>query len=391
MVLTYASLFSGCGGFDLGFSQAGFECVGAFDSDPAAIAVLQRNLPPTASVCDLTHTAPVLKSPPDVLLAGAPCQGFSTVGKRDVDDPRNSLLVLAGHLGVAIRPKVFIAENVVGVVAGQHKRYWDALRTILSSGGYQVNEFCCDASDMGVPQRRRRMLMIGSRLGRTIELNLAAVPGGGVSDALKGVRGAPNHLPVPLPESSDSFKIARRIGQGQKLCNVRSGIRSVHTWEIPEVFGRTSLRERSLLEALLKLRRRNRSRDFGDADPVSAHTLAAFLRCEVTGEIESLVRKGYLRAKADAVDLTHTFNGKYRRLLATSPSPTVDTRFGDPRYFLHPTKHRGLTVREAARLQGFPDSFVFEGPEKAQYRMIGNAVPPPMAKMIAGAVRTVLS
>jgi DNA (cytosine-5)-methyltransferase 1 len=85
--------------------------------------------------------------------------------------------------------------------------------------------------------------------------------------------------------------------------------------------------------------------------------------------------------------LSHTFNGKYRRLSYAHPSPAVDTRFGTPAYYLHPEEPRGFTAREAARIQGFPDSFFFEGTKATQFKMIGNAVPPPVAESIATAIK----
>jgi DNA (cytosine-5)-methyltransferase 1 len=391
MSLTFASLYSGCGGFDLGFCQAGFRCTGAFDIDPLAVRVNQLNLNQSATLCDLTAVEPSLgglKS--DVLLAGSPCQGFSTAGKRDHDDPRNSLLVLGGRIATIVRPKVFVAENVAGVVAGQHKQYWEALRDILRSAGYRTADTCCDAHQMGVAQRRRRMVMMAWLRERDVRIEIPASEGGVLSEAIRSINGAPNHNPVKLPPHSDAARIARHVLCGQKLSNVRGGPRSVHTWEIPEVFGKTNTRERTVLEALLKLRRQNRIRPFGDADPVSIRTINRYLGYDTQHTLESLIRKNYVRRVDALLDLTHTFNGKYRRLDLQSPSPTVDTRFGDPKYFLHPSSNRGLTVREAARIQGFPDTFVFEGSERAQYRLIGNAVPPPMARQIALFIRRVI-
>jgi DNA (cytosine-5)-methyltransferase 1 len=106
--------------------------------------------------------------------------------------------------------------------------------------------------------------------------------------------------------------------------------------------------------------------------------------------LASLVSKGYVRKIGRRFDLANTFNGKYRRLEWDRPSFTVDTRFGEPGYFLHPSEDRGFTVREAARIQGFPDSFRFFGDTRGQYRLIGNAVPPPMARFIAKIVKSAL-
>ena len=99
--------------------------------------------------------------------------------------------------------------------------------------------------------------------------------------------------------------------------------------------------------------------------------------------MHALTEKGYLKSVEGGVDLVGTFNGKFRRLAWDKPSCTVDTRFGSPRYFLHPSQQRGFTVREAARIQGFDDSYIFAGSEKSQYRLIGNAVPPPLGELAA--------
>jgi DNA (cytosine-5)-methyltransferase 1 len=195
---------------------------------------------------------------------------------------------------------------------------------------------------------------------------------------------------VRLELNSSLAKIARRLGPGQKLCNVRQGSRSVHTWDIPEVFGRTNARERQVLEALIRARRRRRVRSSGDADPVPISALETDLGFSIAPLLQNLKRKGFVRERERLFDLVHTFNGKFRRLEWDRPSYTVDTRFGDPRYFLHPAEERGFSAREAARIQGFPDSFVFSGPTKAQFRMIGNAVPPPMASAIATFIREAL-
>ena len=111
---------------------------------------------------------------------------------------------------------------------------------------------------------------------------------------------------------------------------------------------------------------------------------------KVVEDLKKLQKKGYIRVKDGLYDLVATFNGKFRRLDWNEPSLTVDTRFGEPKYFLHPDEDRGFTVREAARIQGFPDSFVFHGPIREQYRMIGNAVPPPIAARLSEFVKEII-
>ena len=221
-------------------------------------------------------------------------------------------------------------------------------------------------------------------------LNSFFVPGRekvSLKQALTGTNGLPNHEPIPLKASSEAFSIAARIGQHQKLCNVRAGERSIPTWLIPEVFGVTNKRERDVLEVIRGLRRKIRLRQNGDSDPLTINDLKKECGRDVSSVIDRLLSKGYLRKMQGRVDLTHTFNGKYRRLSYSHPSPAVDTRFGTPAYYLHPSEPRGFTAREAARIQGFPDTFVFEGPRSTQFKMIGNAVPPPVAESIATAIK----
>ncbi len=130
--------------------------------------------------------------------------------------------------------------------------------------------------------------------------------------------------------------------------------RSVHTWQIPRVFGHTSASERHVLESLVRRRRQQRLRSSGDADRWTASELRAAAGMPVASLLSGLIDKGYVRRVGSAYDLTHTFNGKFRRLAWDEPAPTVDTKFGNANYFLHPDQNRAFSAREAARIQGFP-------------------------------------
>jgi DNA (cytosine-5)-methyltransferase 1 len=386
---TFASLFSGLGGFDLGFVQAGFRCVAAFDIDEDAVANHKLNLRSTAKVADLAACLPDSEALRrlDVIIAGPPCQGFSTAGKRDPEDPRNGLLIRAAQIAARLKPKVVLIENVAGVVSGHQRHFWEKIFRVLRSAGYRVTEVWCDACKMGVPQQRKRVVALAWNTGQELTVALPEESGGTLRSALRRLNDAPNHTPKPLDPSSKAGIVARHIGPNQKLSNVRSGERSVHTWDIPEIFGRTNRHERLVLNALLCRRRQKRARDFGDADPVTARALEQFVGKPVATVLHRLIQKGYVRRLGRCYDLVHTFNGKFRRLSWDDAAPTVDTRYGDPHYFLHPEEQRAFTVREAARIQGFPDSYVFTGSERAQFRMIGNAVPPPLARLLAEYVR----
>jgi DNA (cytosine-5)-methyltransferase 1 len=385
----FYSLFSGCGGLDLGFVEAGFSPRLSVDQDANALAVHASHLNCPVQELDLATSDPSIPRSAriDVLLAGSPCQGFSTLGQRRVDDPRNSLLLVASRLAEKHRPKVVVAENVLGALSGEHRLYWEALHTSMRALGYRTKDFHINSADFGVAQIRRRVVMISWRT-KTLEIpDFEKTNPVILRDVLSKLNGVPNHEPSELSPESKHRKIAEKIGPGQKLTNSRGGGLSVHTWDIPEVFGRTNKVQREVLNTVLRLRRQERKRDFGDADPVATKVLEKMFGGAILGQ---LVQQGYLRKFAGCHDLTNTFNGKYRRLELDGLSRTVDTRFGDYTSVLHPTEHRSFTVREAARIQGFSDSVIFSGTMKEQFRMIGNAVPPPMAFAIAKSVRKLL-
>ena len=383
------SLFSGCGGLDLGFHEQGFRTIAAYDLNALANATYSLNNVVDARRLDLSRVEPPIDCV-DIMLAGAPCQGFSTIGKRSVDDPRNGLVLRAARIAVAARPRVFVMENVPAALSGTHGRIWAEAEGLLSSHGYNVRRFLAEGIESGVPQRRRRLFLICWRGSDCISVAPDVVPASDLLEALSGLEHNADHDPVTLPAGSRDAIIADAIPPGSKLCNVRIGAAAVPTWSIPTIFGPTTQSQQEVLVAVVRLRRRDRRRNFGDADPVLPSQIADYLGRPADAEIRALTDIGYLRDLAPYVDITHTYNGKFRRLDWGAPAPTVDTHFGDPRLFLHPKENRGLTPREAARIQGFPDAFVFIGGRRERFRVIGNAVPPPMAARIAAFVRRAL-
>lgn len=391
--MTFASFFSGCGGFDLGFTTRGFRPKGAFDCDPDAVENFAANVDGPVNRVDLTQGLSDEQSlfGVDALIAGPPCQGFSTAGKRMLNDDRNHLLTLTGTLARRVSPKVLVVENVSGALSGEHARYLKSLDATMRLAGYRTHTMRCEAADLGMAQLRRRVLFFAWQTGKDMQFTEPKGPRGKLRTALFGVDKQPNHNPRQLTNNSREWNIAQRIKPGQKLSNVRGGTNAVATWDIPEVFGSVTEHERTVLELLRRLRRQERQRAYGDADPVSIPRLEAALGPRFARLVDGLIEKGYLRRVGGGIDLVGTFNGKFRRLAWDKPSCTVDTRFGAPRYFLHPSQHRGFTVREAARIQGFSDNYVFRGSEQAQYRLIGNAVPPPLGEFAATIVKQLIS
>jgi DNA (cytosine-5)-methyltransferase 1 len=380
----FVSLFCGCGGFDIGFIQAGYKCISAFDNDPIAIEAYSKNIDANVKLQDLSKSFNCNQfADVDVVIAGPPCQGFSTAGKMRYNDPRNHLLIRAVEISLSLKPKVIVIENVNGVVSKKLQNYWEKAKCLLKKK-YNVREYLFNTKDFGLAQIRKRRLLIASKNGIDSNIHLPEKEPLSLNEVMTNIAlSLPNHRPEHLYEKGHLGMIAKHIKPGQKLSNVRGGVKSVHTWNIPEVFGHVSETEVIILEVLLKLRRRKRIRNFGDADPVSAKIIFEELGIpEDKIILSNLIEKNYIRKIGNKFDLTNTFNGKYKRLHWKEPAPTVITRFGDPRYFLHPDEDRGMTVRESARIQGFPDDYIFPGKKVDQYRLVGNAVPPPMGKKI---------
>lgn len=386
--ITFCSLYSGCGGLDLGFLQAGAKGVGSFDHDSDSVNTLKDNLKIDAHKCDLTLWDDSVLSAVascDVLIAGPPCQGFSTAGKNNPQDARNDHLSNVARIAAKSKPKIVLIENVKGVLSPKNSEHLNKTKSILKDAGYTVTVDTHDSSEHGVAQSRKRVFIMATNSNEPKTLNLKCEERVSLSDVLRKENSESDNKKF-LCRNSNEFKIARRILPGHKLSNVRRSLLSVHTWEIPEVFGSVSSEEVSLLETIVKLRRQKRRRSTGDADPVDVEYLEQLFGNSASTMISSLVDRKYLRWVGEFIDITNTFNGKFRRLKWDEISPTVHTRFGQPRYFLHPDDHRGFTIREAARIQSFPDKFVFHGSEASKFKMIGNAVPPKLANAVANDV-----
>ena len=387
----FIGLYSGCGGADIGFINNGFNSLGAFDINNKVLEVHKKNLSsPTYNVDLNTFVWPdhIKDQEIDVVFSGAPCQGFSTIGKRNLDDPRNSLLLRGGEIGLELNTKVFVSENVMGSVSGKHKLYWDQLQLMYQRQAYKTQFVKINCLDIGMSQMRKRVLFFAWKGGPELLIEPSLKTNMVLKDVIYDLKDD-NDEGFKIDPDDPKFLIASRIKATQKLCNVRGGDRAVPSWDIPEVFGEVSDIEKQVLRSIRSLRRKHRVRSYGDADPVSIELLKSIYGGGIQQTLNMLIKKGFVRKSSkDTYDLTRTFNGKYRRLSWDTPSPTVDTRFGDPNYFLHPENNRGFSVREAARIQGFDDDFTFSDSARDNYKMIGNAVPPPLSEIVAKMIKT---
>lgn len=430
------SLFSGCGGFDLGFKEQGFDVVYSCDIDPAAVDCYARNVDTRVFVRDVTsnefHSDIASIGQCDIVLGGFPCQGFSKAGPKRTNDERNTLYVEMKNAIATLRPRLFIAENVDGISQNFSGFYLKRIIEDFKRIGYQVEYRIVDAVSYGLPQHRRRIFFVGTRQSSGYSFQWPSpthqikirngefkIPQQSVSDEfslwenpkssyceLKRVltirdaiedlvqldKRIPDHdVTYVWPEKYEA--VFRIIRPGQKLCNVRHSITSVHTWEIPEVFGHVTERERVILETIARHRRHRQYGDIPNGNPLPLDEIEHLSGIHgIQAEVDQLLSKGYLKMSESKYDLKGAMfcSGLFKRPNWDEPSPTVLTNFHNPRYFLHPTQNRPFSLRECARLQGFSDSFVFTNSNSVadlvtSYRLVGNAVPPPLSRVFASA------
>jgi DNA (cytosine-5)-methyltransferase 1 len=419
------SLFSGCGGLDLGFREAGFDLVYASDNDPAAVDAYARNVDDQVLLRDVTSDdfKDDIKNlgKCDVVLGGFPCQGFSKAGPKRYSDSRNQLYEKMRDTVATLSPAAFIAENVDGLSQNFGGAYKDLMLREFRSLGYQVEYRILDAVSFGVPQHRRRIFFVGFQRGmdfhwpqpshlarsRNGESKLASLsaplfeanlpssqlpPCMTIGDSVEDL--VDINAPVPDHEiftswSSKFDAIIRRIGPGQKLCNVRHAETSVYTWQIPEAFGAVSEAEEKVLETIARHRRHKKYGNIPNGNPLPKQEIELLTGfSDISKELESLLEKGYLKIVNDRYDLKGAMfcSGLFKRPNWDEPAPTVLTNFHNPKYFLHPVEDRPFSLRECARLQGFPDGYLIQSPAVdlvSGYRLIGNAVPPPLARKLA--------
>lgn len=325
-----------------------------------------------------------------------------------------------------LNPSIFVAENVDGLAQNYKGELLEQIYNDFSLN-YHVEYRIVDAADFGVPQHRRRIIFIGTNLSKKIEwpfpTHLAKVRNGEFlsKDMIKSDYGlfAPKLDPALTVREAigdlvnqqiniqdqvtvqkfrkDDENIIRHIGAGQKLCNVRFSPTSVYTWNIPEVFGTVSEKEVMVLEIIAKNRRKKIYGSIPNGNPLSIEAIQKLINFQLNiNDLKELEKKGYLKDVDGKYDIKGAMfcSGLYKRPLWDEPSPTILTVFCNPRYMLHPSENRALTIRECARLQSFPDTFHFLASGisiEDSYRLIGNAVAPKLAFQIASNVLRLLT
>ena len=339
---TFVDLFCGAGGASLGFQQSGFRCVGAIDSDAAAIRTCQLNFQNQALRNVITESTDLTRA--DVIVGGPPCQGFSSAGLRRTEDTRNSLVRIFSELVARHKPRAFVFENVEGfLTAGKGERVFDLLGP-LTQAGYRIHLRKINAANYGVPQHRKRVIAIGG---------LGWDP----------VFPEPTHMAFGAPGSSRVFRnlppcpvLGDVLKEFPPPTKNPPGIPHGHyTREISE----TDKKRIVLLKPGQSMK----------------HLPAELWH-------ESYRRRAFRRVK-DGTPTDRRGGPPFglRRLNADQPSKAITS--GAVSEFVHPTEDRFLTLRECARIQTFPNDYLFAGTPAQQILQIGNAVPPSLARSVA--------
>ncbi len=363
-------LFAGVGGLSLGFEQAGFDVVAAVEIDPIHCAVHSYNFPRCAilaqSVVGLTgdeirRRAGIGRRRIDVVFGGAPCQGFSMIGHRALDDPRNSLVREFVRIVSELRASYFVFENVKGLTIGEHRGVLEELIEEFSRMGYRTRLpwKVLDAAEFGVPQHRERLILMGARRGLPLPEYPAAMFRPADAEKRSPLAKGPTCQDA-LGDLPDAEKIEELKRSDQALAT-GWGRTSWYGREMRTVgdsgwhFGYVREWDRRLLTSSLRTDHTRISRQrFNATAPGKEEPISRFYKLPADG-LSNTLRAG-----------TDSSRGAF-----TSPRPI---HYGIPRC---------ITVREMARLHGFPDWFRFHQTKWHGARQIGNAVPPPLARAVA--------
>lgn len=346
-------LFSGVGGFSEGFSQSHFNRAPVYDikllvdKDPEAAYTLRKNRPSTPFwVADISKTSSTLMlkhagiDTVDVIIGGPPCQGFSPAGKRLFDDPRNALLGVFVKVVRELKPKAILLENVPNVFKGNHGKYGEEVLENLDIAGYYSLAKVLHAEDFGVPQKRRRVFVLGFRKDLGIK--------------------SPDFPKPPLV----SVSVEQAIGD---LPSLKAGE------------GRDPIEYPFLPQNDYQKKRRAKS-------TLLFNHIAPNHSEDLVKKISIIPEGGANRHLPPKKRFSEQyFSQAYARLHRDEFAYTITSSFLNPGSgrFIHYRDIRAITIREAARLQSFNDNFIFHGYMTAQERHVGNAVPPILAKAIA--------
>ena len=343
MTLRAVSLFSGAGGFDLGFEDAGFSIVFANEINEDSAASWKANRPSNENAMHIGDIADVqdqieILSDIDVVFGGPPCQGFSIAGKMKDDDPRNMLVESFMSVVSSLRPTVFVMENVKALAT--HQKWCKVRETLISmaeEAEYSAKFGVFQVEDFGVSEHRERMLFVGVRHDK-----------GDVSDFFEGMK--LHHTdPVTLRD------ILNSVGTYNSMKNPATSAAKVTIAKKPV------LRKTAYSGMLVN----------GSGRPMNLDSVSPTLTASMGGNGTPIIDQRAL----ESPQTTNWFVNLHKKMLEEN---CWDVQV--------PAHIRRLTVKEAAAIQSFPAWYVFEGSKCSQYRQVGNAVPPLFSSAVAKTV-----
>lgn len=376
-------LFSGAGGIALGYKRAGYSLIGGLDNATHALRSFEANLGAAGMLRDLRQgdfgdVDDFLDGArPDVIVGGPSCQGFSTSGGlsrstgRDQSDPRNRLFINYIDLVEHLEPSWVMFENVTGLLLYDRGRVALEIVRAFREIGYSLVPMILLAADFGVPQLRRRLVFVGNRTGASLPFPAATH---GDPELWKGYSLPFAHL--SRIGHGEAKNTESHIGFAEACSDLPAIGEASDVDELDYASGPQTAYQHLMRDGCQKVRQ-HFSAPLADVDRLAATTLKP-------GENWRNLPLSDLPPRFSRIrpyDATTVL----KRLRPDLPSYTVTTKFHEATTgaFIHPDQPRTLTIREAARLQSFPDSFVFDGPRAQVRQQIGNAVPPLLAQAVA--------
>ena len=372
------SVFAGCGGCSLGLKQAGFEITLAVDNDKDACETYAANLGKEAIWCaDLSNIQPheLLErshldlSELDLIVGGPPCQGFSSAGARDWTDPRNILLRKFVEIVTNLRPTWFVMENVEGLLTANDGIFLIESMARFLEAGYWVRAKKVYMERYGLPQRRKRVIVVGNLEQRLFDfpepiyyeyLTLPIIeqyPQLNILDAIGDLPG-PSELDCAVYDKKPQNPYQNRLRRVDNKPILHHSMRPLNDFA---------------QQRINLLRPGSTMRDLPENLQHPSFTRRSFRR----------VMDGTPTEKRGGAP------SGIKRLIATQPSLTITS--ASPTEFIHPTENRPLTLRECARIQSFPDWYEFSGSYSAIATQIGNAIPPLFMQLLATHIREIAS
>lgn len=371
MSYTVVDLFSGPGGFSEGFRQEGFNVLVGVDYDENSARTYKKNHPESAFVQgDIESISPeevmekggFSRSEVDVVIGGPPCQGFSLAGNRDEEDDRNELFKeFADHIQ-SLNPKYFVMENVTGLLSmdtSEGEPVIDAIQDRFSDIGYTTQYKTLTASDYGAPQNRDRVFIIGTRTDQQVT------------------------FPTPTHGESGQQRLDTMEGELTPFVTVGDALSDLPSLEAGEEKTQYNGPPQNKFQEWMRA-----DVDETDENPVTNHD-AVNHRDHIVTRFEHIPQGGDMTDAPEEHQPAKVYSSRNRRLPEDQPSYTVTSHVLDE--LIHPWDDRAITVREAARLQCFPDTYEFVGErnvfhgadETSQYEQVGNAVPVALSNAIA--------